>query len=782
IGGMFKDQPTIQTNAKFRFITEGVNTTEAGFLSDTSKLNDGYSQEGFYADSTSGNGECVANILADLNDVYSIDSLRFWTYNSATSKAENVEVLASTDGISYNKILDKAVKESAGNRPVMTELKNSATTYARFLKIIIRKKVGMTSLRIDEVAVYGSKIASEALNMSYTWDTEEPFGTKNDITWDTSRLTDGIYNEVAGTQGEFTSVVFDLKEQYQVGDIVVSANGLESMEAQFSLDGKKYFSSGYRIQNSAGVPGLNARYVKLIINKKAGEWLEIKEVDIEGYTIIDSKVAANPVPEKIPLRAKVKNASTIYFDWSGYNTYANTVQGYSLYLSENDFISVAGMMPVKAYETGDGVAKTQFNSSIVTYMGTQPNTDYYAAVVPILNDSVANENVEVIKFHTPSALGDSKVGGIFNINEYPNGGSSHVNHPDENANIEKKLKLLSKVDGINNSRWFNHDNAMLSRYAAYGINFHLFYDDGAVLNDNKLGKWTFSTGNEPEDTFTAAQYAEKIKTNFAALKAKSPNSLLCEPTLMGTEANKCLKYLDNLYKTSNDFKDNFDVIDVHPYSKKENGKPGGLPSLGMPELLPQKISDLRATMANNNDGNKPIIFSEIGWSTFNSATVDYVMVAQSRENQRDYCVRSYLHAAANDIKQVYWYCFQDEGDDFNDREKSFGLIDWNAKPKEAYYGYYIMSRILSESEFTRSISGLSALTYAYEFWDESRNSYVTAVWTASETVKPLNISANSEITMVKADGSANKAAKVSTLEITGTPTFIFSSEKLNITE
>ncbi|MEG1442242.1 MAG: hypothetical protein RSC29_06220, partial [Oscillospiraceae bacterium] len=51
IGGMFKDQPTIQTNAKFRFITEGVNTTEAGFLSDTSKLNDGYSQEGFYADS-----------------------------------------------------------------------------------------------------------------------------------------------------------------------------------------------------------------------------------------------------------------------------------------------------------------------------------------------------------------------------------------------------------------------------------------------------------------------------------------------------------------------------------------------------------------------------------------------------------------------------------------------------------------------------------------------------------------------------------------------------------
>ena len=160
-------------------------------------------------------------------------------------------------------------------------------------------------------------------------------------------------------------------------------------------------------------------------------------------------------------------------------------------------------------------------------------------------------------------------------------------------------------------------------------------------------------------------------------------------------------------------KNYFDVLNIHPYCKNENGSYKGL-AIGVPQQIRDKASAVRSKMAEFNDENKPIIYTEIGWSTYQAEKSSGVYPV-SDELQAKYLARVYMHSIADDIKQVYWYAFQDEGIDDSQMEENFGIVDWYGKAKPAYYSYYTLLHILKDADYLGELDAISFPVYGYKY-------------------------------------------------------------------
>ncbi|MNI39060.1 Glycosyl hydrolase catalytic core [compost metagenome] len=331
---------------------------------------------------------------------------------------------------------------------------------------------------------------------------------------------------------------------------------------------------------------------------------------------------------------------------------------------------------------------------------------------------------------------------------------------------------------------------MKKKYGSYGLNFHMYYHgDTTVVSDNTYGAWTFSTYNEPDlKGTTAASAATAIGLHHTSLKAVSSKSLLVEPALGGADATS-FAWLNDFYNSDGQngalVKTYFDVMDVHPYVKYADAAVPGLEQ-GAPEKLISKITDLKALMASHGDADKPIVFTEIGWSTY---TGGGYLKAVDRPTQRNYLARTYMHAISGGIKTVYWYNMQDDGTVASNLEHNFGLIDWNGVPKSSYYGYYTMVRMLNDANYLGTVSNIANPYYGYKFWDENKNRYITSLWdaswtTASTSSKVATISTTDAGLMVRGiDGSYKYLPAIAgtvNVTLTGAPIFIYSEHSVSV--
>jgi hypothetical protein len=671
-------------------------------------------------------------------------------------------------------------------------------------------------------------------NATYTWVEEHPFVTQSGLkTTDNDSLDDGaggIADLIDGSsmettpdltvssdlasQGKFGAVIFDLNDMYQVGTIDVwtqadSGAYMDGYEALVSTDGLNYTSLGYtanvnsRTSNSmvntitTGLPGRNAKYVKIVMhNANDSQQLTVGEIAIWGWKLYDTTLSETSIPEQVELKAELKNYSIAYLDWSSYNHVANNVNKYAVYVETSDYTTVAGLTAKTTLDPGWKGQKGKF----APYFSLKPETTYYIAVTPF-RANVERKEVSTIKLTTPSVLGGDKVGDIFAVNDPPYGEGAHYVKHDNNPNDEidyealnrdKKLVLLREIGGINKSRWSSHQTDTLKEYAKNGISFHSYYHGVSnIPSDNNHGVWTFSTYNEPDDTHRykpPAEVAAAITNNHAAVKGVDSRNLLVEPATWAVDATS-LEYIRQMYDSDGQngavVKTKFDVMDVHPYVKHDDEPVTGL-DRGAPEKLISKISDLKALMASRDDADKPIIFTEVGWSTY-TAGFDFMKMVD-RPTQRNYLARAYMHAIAGGIKSVFWFNFQDGGTT-NIMEHNFGIVDWNAVPKDSYYGYYTMVRVLRDTKYLGTVSGISNPYYGYRFWNEHKNQYITSLWdaswqTTSTTNKTATITtADTGITVVGIDGSHQylaATAGVVNVPITGAPIFIYSNKSVTV--
>ncbi|WPJ94902.1 hypothetical protein SH580_15840 [Coraliomargarita algicola] len=665
---------------------------------------------------------------------------------------------------------------------------------------------------------YNTSMLQIDTGASYQWMTQEPFATDssliasdeddaNDAVGGQPDLTDGsdiqtdasmVCSSATGLPGTYAAVRFDLKDVYEISEIDVwtladSNSYMDGYEVLLSNDGSHYTSLGFTVnanpRNSdaivntwtGGVIGQNARYVKIVLhNANDSQQLTVGEIAIWGTRPYDVTLPVNAVPEQVTVQASLKNYSKLFLDWSDYNHVVNDVNQYKVYIETQDFRTVSGLSPVIALSTG---SKGQIGK-VASYFALEPETTYYIAVSPISIGGIEREDVTPLILVTPGVMDTTgKMKHLFNINDPAYGAGQYTQHADEWSNMLMKADLLKELEHIQKNRWFNHDNVVMDQYGRRDFAFHLFYNDPSKLSfDNSWGVWSFSSYNEPDLANRDVNVVRAtLSSNYSALKAADSRNILFEPAL-GDTNTAGLSWLEDLYNSDGqngaELRTYFDVMDVHAYCKYADPYPAGL-THGVPEALIGKIDALRTLMASHGDGNKPIVFTELGWSTYTGGAY---LKAVDKPTQRNYLVRSHVISAAKDIKAIWWHNFQDNGTSAGSIEHQFGIIDWYGKPKPAYYGYYIMSKVLAEAVYDDVLNGVNHPNYGYQFRDEAAGVYITALWAADEVNRVASLStSDSGLKVVGVDGSftyVQAHAGLADVALSGAPVFIYSTSPL----
>jgi polysaccharide biosynthesis protein PslG len=178
-----------------------------------------------------------------------------------------------------------------------------------------------------------------------------------------------------------------------------------------------------------------------------------------------------------------------------------------------------------------------------------------------------------------------------------------------------------------------------------------------VWNEENGG--TFFTGN-------AAQYVDLLKAAYRGFKSGDPRSLVVLGGLMWNDDD----WLRELYARG--AKDFFDVVATHPYS-------------WFPEAPPELADDgdiarfthtpaIRRVMTDYGDDEKPIWFTELGWSTHPNgpeAEANPWAAGVSEETQAAYAVRAIEYAREHwpYVGVIIWY--KERSWPLDDREPSW---------------------------------------------------------------------------------------------------------------
>ena len=188
--------------------------------------------------------------------------------------------------------------------------------------------------------------------------------------------------------------------------------------------------------------------------------------------------------------------------------------------------------------------------------------------------------------------------------------------------------------------------------------------------------------NEPNlpDFFdgTPAQYVELLKAAYAPIKAADPAAKV----VFGGPAHNDTEWLAKAYAAG--AKGHFDVMSTHPYQGVAD-LPPETPDDGTKWMLTH-VAEVHELMVRQGDGDKPIWFTEFGWSSH--ANWDGVANwdrGVTEQQQGDYLVRT-LKLAGSDfpyVTNVFWYNDRNR-DSGNIRNDNYGLLYRDLSPKPAY--------------------------------------------------------------------------------------------------
>jgi GH35 family endo-1,4-beta-xylanase len=176
----------------------------------------------------------------------------------------------------------------------------------------------------------------------------------------------------------------------------------------------------------------------------------------------------------------------------------------------------------------------------------------------------------------------------------------------------------------------------------------------------------------------AAQYTALLKDAYPAVKSADPNALV----LFGGTSGNDYNFISEAYAAG--AKGSFDVMAVHPYSchapgtivRESNGEITGGAFLG--------YRTVHNVMVANGD-EKPIWFTEIGWSSSTGGSCSF-----GEATQAVYLTEAYKLTDQTPYVQVMcWYNLRNDywAHDENSVEAQYGLFNTNFTPKPAFAAY-----------------------------------------------------------------------------------------------
>jgi hypothetical protein len=176
----------------------------------------------------------------------------------------------------------------------------------------------------------------------------------------------------------------------------------------------------------------------------------------------------------------------------------------------------------------------------------------------------------------------------------------------------------------------------------------------------------------------AAQYVTLLKAAYPVVKSADPSALV----LFGGTSLNAYNFISQAYAAG--AKGNFDVMAVHPYSCRA---PGAIVRDGSGNITEDSFLGYRtvhdAMLANGDE--KPIWFTEIGWSSSTGGSCGFGQATQAA-----YLTEAYKLTDQDPYVQVMcWYNLRNDywSHDENSVEAQYGLLNTDFTPKPAYTAY-----------------------------------------------------------------------------------------------
>ena len=194
---------------------------------------------------------------------------------------------------------------------------------------------------------------------------------------------------------------------------------------------------------------------------------------------------------------------------------------------------------------------------------------------------------------------------------------------------------------------------------------------GRVRHYEVWNEWNIglATGHPVPYTYegSARDYARLLGKVHAAIKSIDPGAVV----IAGALANRDSTWMRDVMAQAGG---GYDAISVHPYNFSAGG------AARTPEEVIQWIRGFRASLPPMPDQTLPPIYiTEIGWPTHAGRH------GTDQQTAAQYLARLLLLARETGfIKGLWWYDFQDDGDNPGEPEHRFGIVERNGAPKAAF--------------------------------------------------------------------------------------------------
>jgi hypothetical protein len=199
---------------------------------------------------------------------------------------------------------------------------------------------------------------------------------------------------------------------------------------------------------------------------------------------------------------------------------------------------------------------------------------------------------------------------------------------------------------------------------------------------DRVSAWeVWNEPNDPDFLVGAdpLAYAGLLRAAYPALKAAAPHA----PVVFGGTVYNDADWIAQVYAAGAG--DSFDIMATHPYQAVANLGPD-VPDDGTMWRLAH-VDAVRDVMVRNGDADKPVWFTEFGWSSHDEIPpgTENWMLGVSPEEQAAHLARTLelVEERYTYVTHVFWYREKDS-DRGNPQLDNYGLLDRQLQPKPAW--------------------------------------------------------------------------------------------------
>jgi hypothetical protein len=198
----------------------------------------------------------------------------------------------------------------------------------------------------------------------------------------------------------------------------------------------------------------------------------------------------------------------------------------------------------------------------------------------------------------------------------------------------------------------------------------------------RVSAWEVWNEPDPAQSFwqgTVSQYVALLKAGYAGFHAGDPAAQV----VLGGPSSNDDGWIGQVYALGGG--SSFDVVATHPYQAVADDPPE-FPDDGHRWWFTHFPSVL-AVMRLYGDGDKPVWFTEFGWSAHSDwSGIANWQLGVTETQQADYAVRAFEYATANypNVKVMFWYKERSNPAGSNVHEEGYALLRGDLSPRPVY--------------------------------------------------------------------------------------------------